>query len=79
MTTSEMFFIGGPWDGQTRTYPSPVPSEVIPVYDDTGAGMVCADEQVVTKLGHYRKTSRRIDIPLYNYLWESFDRGLPPL
>lgn len=70
MTTSIIYFVDGPWEGETREHPSVVPSEVIPVYADARRSIPCQSPQVVKKLGRYRKTSRRIDIPLYSYLWE---------
>lgn len=46
-------FVGGPRDGEHEDCMSAVPSRRIPVYAPPPSGAVCADEQVITLLGHY--------------------------
>lgn len=70
MRSSVIYFIDGPWEGRTREDPTVVPSEVIPVYAEADSGVVCADEQVIKKLGRYRKVPNVYNLPLYNYKWE---------
>jgi len=62
-------FFYGPWGGRRDDDYSAVPPYRIPVYaDPQPAGVVCADEQVVHQLGHYRRLTGDCDCG-WNYWW----------
>jgi len=61
-------YYGGPKDGTHDEHPHPVPAQVIPVYADADPLAVCADEQVVHKLGEYHKAGWR-HMRGYLYKW----------
>lgn len=70
MATCRLNFIGGPWHGEIRDEPTVVPSELIPVFADADSDVVCADEQVIVRLGGYRKKGVSIMGGEYWYHWE---------
>lgn len=61
-------FVDGPWAGQRDDDYSAVPSQRVPVYADPPNSAVCADEQVIKKLGHYERTALDTETG-WHYYW----------
>lgn len=65
-----VLYLGGPKNGEVEYRHSP-PSQRVPVYAFADAELVCADEQVIDKLGHYERdeAGEGDDCKHYAYWW----------